>query len=209
MRNLITLLALISSASVWAETQPEQPVPEEKEEVYLQTTTWGISAGTINFNPALAAREGVDESAVHLDFVWHQQEDSFVYGGGITGILYSDNESFSVDVIDGFGDHRRASSSASGFGLFGEIGYSFNWKPKSVHLGAMIGVEKIWSERGISNCTDCPSENINIDSGFYLKPHIKFITNSGFTFTISYKKFAGDDMEDAVFLTFGSTSDLF
>ncbi len=201
-----SLLIAVCSAS-FAESQSnseaDQPIGE------IQTSTWVAGLGFTKIEQNTVNSECVGSSSPEFHFNYTAQDGHFIYGGGMAIYLLDDNCKFSQDVIDGWGGRGRASSNASGLGLFGELGYSLPIEPRSVHFDLFSGFEHIWAERSISNCTNCYSENIDIDGGIYLKPQFKFIRESGFTITIGAKLYPNSEIDHSIFINFGKTNNIF
>ncbi len=175
----------------------------------IQTNNWNFGIGYYNLDKTTAQQECIDSSATYIHFGYEGQDGNFLFGGGISGYLLGDNCKFSQDIIDGWGDRSTESSDANAYGLYGELGYSFPITPGAVHFDLTGGVEKVWAERGISNCSNCYSENINLDSGFYIRPKFKFMSKGGFTFTIGYNYFPSADINNGITLTFGYTHGIY
>jgi hypothetical protein len=168
-----------------------------------EATGWSFSIGNTSFDSQTALEEGIDDSAFSFDFAYTGYKENFIYAVGMSGMLLSDNESFSQGVTGGFGGgYSTASSSANAFGFFGEVGYSHVLESGNVSFDLLGGLEVIWSERSIANCSNCYSEDIDLDSGLYLKPRVTFYKDSGFAFSIAYQKYLSADLEGGISLNF-------
>ncbi|WP_144395096.1 hypothetical protein [Pleionea sediminis] len=207
LRIILTFLSIISPLTLADQPQNADSIP--KEDFVFQASTWSIAAGLTNIEQKAAFEECVDDTAFYLNFTYTQQDGHFIYGAGMTGYLFDDKCKFRQDVEDTWGDRHTASSSANGFGFFGELGYSHPIKPEAIHFDTLFGLEKLWAERSISNCSNCYSEDIDINAGFYLKPQFKFIRESGFTIIVGAQIFPSAEINNNIFISFGSTQDFF
>lgn len=88
---------------------------------------------------------------------------------GASFLFYRDNAEFSQYVQDYWGDEDYSESDASAFMLFAEYGPKYRLGRNNMSFvtlrGGVSGV--LASERGIANCSNCYSEDIEIDGGVY------------------------------------------
>lgn len=129
---------------------------------------------SLSLNSEKAAREGIDDSALALGF----NADYFSDGPmsvslGSAWVKYDDNRGFDqqVEVVGGFddGDIQTASSDASAFLVYADAGPRFTFG-RSSYFSAKAGFTAFFaSERAIGNCSDCFSEDIDIDGGAYIQ----------------------------------------
>ncbi len=208
---LVTLGLSVFSVTAMANTKNAENDANEAFDVStIQTNGWFVGIGQVNFDQKTAFNEGVDSGATTLHVAYEGQDGHFIYNAGMGIIMYDDNNGFSQQVENNYGNRSTASSDATAISLFGELGYSFILKPQAAHFDLTAGVEQYFaSERSISNCSNCYSEDIDLNAGFYIKPKIKFINANGFTFSISYQHFAAGDAENSFSLNFGMTYNLF
>lgn len=164
----------------------------------------GLGQASIDGQKAFAG--GVEDSALYIRLGVEFQRSSWLYGVGLSGLLYDDNAEFSQTVRDLSGNISTADSSANAFDLYGEVGYRYLLATRS-YLDFMTGYEQVLtSGRSIPNCSNCYDEDIDIDSGFYLMPRLQFETEGGFTFSFMYRQYVTGDLESAVVFTFGKTT---
>lgn len=163
-----------------------------------------FDVGTVELNADVAAREGVDPQAIYAALGWDAiNSDNMVFGVGISGFFYDDNESFRVFTVDDFGRERFEKSNANSFNLFAQTGFRFPIND-SVRFSLLGGVEWVArSKRSISRCNDCPSEEIDINSGVYLKPSLVYQLQNRWMMGVSYKAYASGDVEDGLMFTIG------
>jgi hypothetical protein len=164
----------------------------------------GLGQASIDGQKAFAG--GVEDSALYIRLGMEFQRSSWLYGVGISGLIYDDNADFSQTVQDQFGNISTADSSAEAFDLYGEFGYRYLLATRA-YLDFITGYEQmLTSGRSISNCSNCYDEDIDIDSGFYLMPRLQFETEGGFTFSLLYRQYFTGDLESAVVFAIGKST---
>lgn len=194
---------LIASALVLALANTAAAENLNDQELEVSTHGWVFGVGEAQIDKQTAFEERVGSSATYIQAGWQGQKNHLVFGAGLSIYMFNDKDSFSQDVENGWGDVSRESSSADGYGLYGELGYSWMIKPQTIHLDLMGGLEMIWAERSIANCSDCYSEDIDVDSGLYVKPSMKFIAENGFFFNIAYTQYLSADFNSRINLAIG------
>jgi hypothetical protein len=137
---------------------------------------WSIGGylESISLNPPKAAQEGIEDSALTLGFNADYFSDGLMAASlGLAWVMYDDNREFNqqVEVVGGFddGDIRTESSDASAFLIYADFGPRFTFGDSS-YFSAKAGFASFFaSERSIGNCSDCYSEDIDIDGGAYIQ----------------------------------------
>lgn len=189
------LTALVSTGMASKALGDEAPPP-------TTANGWYLSIGEVSFDEAVALREGVEDTAVLVRAAWEGQTNAFVYGAGLSMFFYDDKQSFEQYVEGGGGGVRSADSSASAYNLFLEGGYSHTLNPR-VNLEVLGGVElTLSSERSIGYCSNCYEEDIDIESGPYVMPRVRFSTAGSFSFFLAYQQYLSGDVENAVSANF-------
>ena len=193
---ILATLLTISSVSLAEEAQSPQAT----------THSWYAGLGRISFDETTARQEGVDSSANFFRAGWEmEQSTGLIVGAGFGYYEYSDNRSFSQRTEDNFGNIENSDSDASALSLYGEVGYGKSYG-KVVNLDIIGGLEQFFSsERSIPNCSDCESQDIDINAGFYIKPRFRIVAENGFTFTLSYQNYISGDTSSSISATFGAT----
>lgn len=167
---------------------------------------FNVTLETLNIDEKVADEQLIepDAPALFLEGEYFLS-DAFSVAGGFGFIQYDDNNEFSqtTESIYG-GDEESSDSSATGIPLYFALGYtqfSNSTVPAywSLHGGASYMLE---SERSISNCSDCHSEDIEVDGGLYGEASAGLNLFRSFTLGIYYKSYFSGDMEDAVGLKF-------
>lgn len=136
-------------------------------------------------------------------------QNDWVTSLGVDIIFYDDNNEFSQDVIgDGLfndGEHSRESSSAMGFLLSAASGYQWVFgKENKAALQLQGGFSAMLSsERSISNCSDCRSEDIDIDGGAFVRAKL-LGTGSTIKYGLVLTQYVNGDLGTAVGFQIGS-----
>lgn len=163
-----------------------------------------IGFGSLNLNPVKAYEQGVGDTAWYLKGAFSvETRDNLLFSLGLSGYFYEDYEYFYHEMEDHWGDRWVETSDASSFNLFGEIGYRLDID-SHLSIDLVAGYEKILaSDRSISDCYDCYSEDIDFASGAYVSPRINYVSDSGLLLGLSYQSYASEDLESAVTFSIG------
>lgn len=129
---------------------------------------------SMSLNSEKAVQEGIEDSALALGFNADYFSDGLMSASlGTAWVMYDDNREFSqqVEVVGGFddGDIQTADSEASAFLIYADFGPRFTFGDSS-YFSAKAGFATFFaSERAIGNCSNCFSEDIDIDGGAYIQ----------------------------------------
>lgn len=166
--------------------------------------------GIVEFDSDAADAQGVDESAETMGgFAEFQTDTLIAVSMGGEFVFYDDDEEFTawVEYEYDWGDDDTGveSSDAYAMHLFGDIGprWQFDRGYASVAAGYSGAV---YSERSITNCSDCPSEDIDLDGGGYAKAAAGFragVVNIG----LMVRTFVSGDIDNEIYLTVGTAFD--
>ena len=203
--NLFLIIGILFGLEVSAEDVVEQEPIQVEDFRGEQRSGWYLSGGFINIDETVAVNEAIDDSAFYLNGGWEGHKGNFAYSVGASGYFLSDNDSFSQEVEDAFGNRSTASSDANAFGLFGELGYNYGFESGDKAFEIMAGAEAIWADRGIANCSNCYSEDIDLSSGLYIKPRFRFYNENGFIFSVGYHHYLSGDLDNGFSLSFSWT----
>ncbi|MGB3611226.1 MAG: hypothetical protein WA987_12685 [Cellvibrio sp.] len=140
---------------------------------YGPTSGWSWSAHVdhINIDDKIAAEQGIEDyfTAIGGAAEYYTSESNMTLSLGLSIILYDDNAEFRQRVEDWWGDEYYESSDATGGQAFIEYGpkikFGANENSFVVVRGGLSGI--FFSERSISNCRNCYSEDIDVDGGLY------------------------------------------
>jgi len=206
MKHIFTALLLLTTHlslySVKAdETQPTEPIAVNS----YDYSGWTVAVGYSSLEKENARQERIGSNATFLKIGWEGQTGIFAYGLGMDGYLLKDEDSFNVVVEDVFGDRSTESSSADAFGVYGEAGVSYSFGTNN-KVDLMGGLDILWANRGIGNCSDCPSEDVNLDGGFYIEPRLRMMSDTNFIFTLGYRQYVSGDVDGGLSLGFSWTN---
>ena len=200
IKQIITgLCALSLSFTVFAADQAIPNTPHA-------APTGGLlfAFGRVSIDSVAAGKENIKDSGSYIRLGAESIPKPWFFGGGISGIFYSDKVGFSQTVKDQYGTISNAKSSASSTNLFGEAGYSYSLADH-FKVELLAGYEFVLSSsRSIDNCTDCASQDIKIDAGLYLTPRIKLAIDN-YSISLSVQQFLTGDVKNALFLGLGLT----
>jgi hypothetical protein len=133
--------------------------------------TWSGHIEHVNIDKDAAWLEGIDDSATAIGFAAERYTDSndFTLSLGASFLIYNDNDEFAQYVEDYWGDTDYSESDADAFMLFAEYGPKYRFGANNMgFFTARAGISGILgSERSISSCSNCYSEDIDIKGGAY------------------------------------------
>jgi hypothetical protein len=140
---------------------------------YGPTSGWSWSAHVdhMNIDEDVAFEEGIEDTytAIGGAAEYYSGDSDMTLSLGLSIIFYDDNAEFSQYVEDYWGDDYYRSSDATGGQAFIEYGpkYKFGANNQSFFVvrGGLSGI--FFSERSISSCSNCYSEDIDVDGGLY------------------------------------------
>ncbi len=133
--------------------------------------SWSGHVEQVNLDKEAAASQGIDPTAVAIggaaEYFTNSSEMTISLGANV--ILYNDNQEFVQYVRDYWGDRNYEESDASGFSLFAEFGPKYRFGSDNLSFVVVRGGASVMlaSERSISDCSNCYSEDIDIDGGVY------------------------------------------
>jgi hypothetical protein len=133
--------------------------------------SWSGHADHINIDKEAAAGQWIEDTAFAIGGAaeYYASDSENTLSLGASFIFYRDNAEFSQYVEDYWGDEGYEESDANAFMLFAEYGPKYRFGQDNMSFfsvrGGVSGI--LGSERSISNCSDCYSEDIEIDGGVY------------------------------------------
>ncbi len=133
--------------------------------------SWSGHVDHVAIDSEAAAEQWINDSATAIggaaEYYSSTSENTLVLGASV--LLYRDNAEFAQYVEDYWGDVDYTESDATAFMLFAEYGPKYRFGQDNMSFfsvrGGVSGI--LASERGISNCRNCYSEDIEIDGGIY------------------------------------------
>ena len=139
----------------------------------VRQTGWSFSghADHVNIDKEAAAEQWIEDSAFAIggaaEYYSSDSENTLTLGASV--LFYRDNAEFSQPVEDWWGYEDYEESDANAFMLFAEYGPKYRFGQDNMSFfsvrGGVSGI--LGSERSISNCSNCYSEDIEIDGGVY------------------------------------------
>lgn len=164
------------SQLLWAQQPPYHrpgtpPPPSEQKAQAITGWSWSGHVDHVNLDAEAANSAHIADSAVALGFAgeYYSDQSEMTLSLGMSALLYNDNDEFSQYVRDSWGYYGTSESEASALMLFAEYGPKY--RLGADHLGfavVRIGASGILgSERSIPNCSNCYSEDIDIEGGVY------------------------------------------
>ncbi|MEM9102302.1 MAG: hypothetical protein AAGB12_08255 [Pseudomonadota bacterium] len=205
MKSFFTACLFFSVSSVMANTVELTPaIDKDSDNVTVETThTLYFSLGQAYLDSEKSTAEGVEDSALSIRIAWEGSRDSWVFGAGLSGLIYSDNRDFNQSVVDQFGNYSSASSDAQSVSLFGEVGYRYTLSQQAT-VEFLGGYEAVMSSsRSISNCSNCLSEDIELDSGMFIGPRVTYRWSNGVKVYLLWNQHLSGDIESNIMLSLG------
>lgn len=196
-RKILSLIALgaLLASPVMAEDAAKQPA--------YSGWSWSAHVGTLNIDSKVAREQGIDSSAWVIGAAAERYSSdsilTFLVGADLIG--YGDNYSFSQDTNKGEKD-----SDASAAALYVEVGPRVPFgKDNSSYFVAHAGASVIMaSERGISYCSDCYSEDIKVKGGAYGVLGVGH-TFGSFDLGIQFQQYLSGDLDNSLRVRISST----
>lgn len=165
--------------------------------------SWGVNIDQLNLDKDAAWYNWVDDKAllIGVSAEHFNSANDFTYTLGVDFVSYDDENGFSQNT-----NYGRKSSSASGMLIYIEAGNKLRFGNRgenffNVKVGAnsMLG-----SERSIGNCSNCYSEDINIDGGLYGVVGIGHSFDV-FDVALNFKQYFSGDLDNSLGLKFSTT----
>lgn len=146
---------------------------------------------TLELNPDKAKLEGVGKEAIIFGGNMNYQFARYLnVGGGIGYMIIDDENKFSQRVENIFDDEEDKSSDILGLTTSLELGVSHMLR--RVHFGVNGGFRYLHMEREISSCSNCRSEDVDIDSSSYYRPFLRYYASPYLGFEASMIDYSKD-----------------
>lgn len=157
---IVSTLILVGSS-----TQAQQS------EAPYSAWSWSGHLDHMTFDEEEAWNQGIADHATAIGFAaerFTNTSDNTI-SLGMSFIFYNDDDEFAQYVEDYWGDEEYAESSANALSVFAEYGPKYQFGADKLSFftvrGGISGM--LFSERSISGCSDCYSEDIDINGGLY------------------------------------------
>ena len=133
--------------------------------------SWSGHVDHITIDSEAAAEQFIEDSATAIGGAaeYYSSKTENTLSLGMNFLFYRDNAEFAQFIHDYWGDVNYTESDATAFMLFAEYGPKYRFGQDNMSFftvrGGVSGM--LYSERAISYCSDCYSEDIDIDGGVY------------------------------------------
>jgi len=158
-----SLIVCLSTGSTLAQ--------QSNEPATYSSWSWSGHIDHMNLDKEAAWEEGIEDSATAIGFAAERYTNTseMTLSLGMNFLFYHDNAAFAQYVEDYWGDIDYTESDASAITVFAEYGpkYRFGQNNKSFAIVRGGANAVLFSERAISGCSDCYSEDIDIEGGLY------------------------------------------
>jgi hypothetical protein len=171
MTNLLLKTCLLGASLLASTTFAAAPASNNPNNADYTGWSWSGHIDHVTIDSEAAAEQWIEDSATAIggaaEYYSSTTENTLVLGASV--LLYRDNAEFAQYVEDYWGDVDYTESDATAFMLFAEYGPKYRFGSDNMSFvtvrGGVSGI--LASERGISNCSNCYSEDIEIDGGIY------------------------------------------
>ena len=169
--------------------------------------SWSGHVDHVTIDAEAARAQGINEGATAIggaaEYYSTASENTLSLGTSI--LFYRDNAEFSQYVESYWGDEEYSESDANALMLFAEYGPKYRFGQHNTgFLSVRAGVSAILgSERSISNCSNCYSEDIDIDGGVYGLLGIGQ-TLGRLDLSLQYQQYLSGDLDNTVRLKLSS-----
>jgi len=157
---------------------------------------WSGEIGTLNIDSTVADQQYIEDSATLFGFAAERYSNNsdFTFTMGLDFISYDDNNSFVQNTTDGY-----KSSDASAMLIFAEFGPKVRFGEDNMnYFIAHGGVSHVFgSERSVAFCSDCDSQKIDVDGGFYGILGVGHSFNS-FDLDLQFQQYFTGDFDDSL-----------
>ncbi len=199
--TILAASSLLCLSTAHAETTQPQQVESDGAIHLAERWIFNVNVESLSIDEEVAALEGVepDAFAINIEAEYFFNDNlSTVIGLGYLG--YDDNEEFTQLTEDAFGDVDNSSSTASALPLVMDVGYTRFYAGKvPTYVSLRGGLTHMFaSERSIENCSDCSSQDINVDGGMFVQAAAGINLGRSFNLGIFYKNYLSGDLEDAI-----------
>lgn len=194
MKKHLAIGALLSVASMASAEE------ENNSKRLFDQGMWGVSLHSMLIDSEVAVANRVGEDLLRINFFIQGRIGNLLMSAGLGALSYDDLGSYSVRVEDQFGNQSTQSATASGMEFNTEIGYRH--QISNFNMDLLGGYSYFNSSRSVTNCSDCPDEDLDISSGAYLKPSIGYQFGESWALELNYTSYASADVSDNMGLVF-------
>lgn len=188
-----------------AQTPVESPAQLEG------TWSWAIGVDQLQLDEAKATAAKIKDSATGLSFeAEYYFRPTYTVSFGAIFLSYDDNAAFTaLTRPESGGKVQNSRSEAGAMPLYAEVGYKrFVATEVPIYTTLRAGYTVVvGSEREIPNCTNCPSQDIDIDGGLYAVAGAGARFGQRWALGLNYKQYFTGDIDSSIGLTFTWNSD--
>lgn len=162
----VLLAAGLMASSAFAATYNNNPAQAD-----YTGWSWSGHVDHVSFDSEAAAAEFIEDTATAVGGAaeYYSSNSENTLSLGFSLLFYRDNAAFGQYVEDYWDDVDYEESDANAVMVFAEYGPKYRFGRDNLTFvtlrGGISGL--LGSERAISNCSDCYSEDIDIDGGVY------------------------------------------
>lgn len=192
---------LLSTAILTATFSPLTLAAKEQPE--YTGWSWSANVDSLNITKDAASREYIDPNAVVFGFAaeHYTSANEFTYAIGLNFISYDDQYGFSQQT-----NYGTKKSDASAMMAYVEAGPRYKFGVNGMNfLSIKGGISGIFSsQRGISYCSNCYSEDINVDGGFYGAIGVGHSFDS-FDLSLNFHQYFTGDLDNSIGIKLSSS----
>jgi hypothetical protein len=159
----VGLIACLATSSTLAQ-QSNQPAT-------YSSWSWSGHIDHVNLDKDAAWAEGIEDSATAIGFAAERYTNTseMTLSLGMNYLFYHDNAAFAQYVRDYWGYIDYEQSDATAITVFAEYGPKYRFGQNNLNFVVIRGGASavLFSERAIYGCSNCYSEDIDIDGGLY------------------------------------------
>ena len=167
MKNKYATFAFLTLSFYCLISQPSYAQPQNTGGSW----SWSGHIDHVALDDEAAWEEGIEDSATAIGFAgeYYTNNSEMTLSLGMNFLFYHDNAAFAQYVEDYWGDIDYEESDASAMTLFVEYGPKYRFGQDNLSFVVVRGGANavFFSERAISGCRNCYSEDIDIDGGVY------------------------------------------
>jgi hypothetical protein len=197
LTKLLLLSPLFLPTAAIAQTYPTTP-----------GWSWSGHVDHMTFDKEAAWEQGIADNATAVGFSVERFQNTTenTWSLGMNFIFYNDDDEFAEYVEDYWGYANYEESNASAISIFAEYGPRYRFGADRLSFfsvrGGVTGI--IYSERGINDCRDCYSEDIDIDGGLYGLLGIGRTTGS-IDWSLQFQQYLSGDIDNVIRLRISGT----
>lgn len=206
IRSLLTQLSL-STLLCTSLAQAATPGNQPGNSAGYGNWSWSAHVDHVTLDTEAADKAFIEDTATALGLAaeYYTNTSENTLSLGMSFLLYRDNAAFGQYVEDFWDDTDYRESDANAFMIFAEYGpkYRFGTDNMSFFVvrGGVSGI--LASERSISGCSNCYSEDIDIDGGVYGVLGLGH-TLGNIDLGLQYQQYFGGDLDNSLRLKISS-----